>query len=232
MLCPKPIRLHLTLDHIQRVTAQPKRLARQSTVQGNLVTRDLFAINLVSGRIRIHQPLKRQEPQAVRLRLAQHRHHLAPVQPRQHAARLLAELAHAVPRTRIQPAGAVRLGLQADAHVLNGARDDRVGDARKGAGRVVLAVPEVGDARDEGLVGRGAALLEEAAGRVEGAELDGDAGADAQERGQGAFVEGERAFVLVDGGGGGEGGGVLGGGLEADFDYVKGLACRKEKEFG
>lgn len=64
---------------------------------------------------------------------------------------------------------------------------------------------------------------------MEGAELDGDAGADAQQRGQGSLVEGECAFVLVDGGGGGEGGGILGGGLQADFDYVEGLACRNGK---
>lgn len=118
----------------------------------------------------------------------------------------------------------MRLRLKSDAHVLDGARDDRVGDAGEGSRGVVLAVTQVGDARDEGFVTLGTALLEEAAGRVEGAELDGDAGADAQKGGQGALVEGERAFVLVDGGGGGEGGGVLGGGLEADFDYVEGLA--------
>lgn len=68
-------------------------------------------------------------------------------------------------------------------------------------------------------------MFEEAARGVEGAELYGDAGADAQEGSKGAFVEGQGAFVLVDGGCGGEGGGVLGGGLETDFDYVEGLAC-------
>jgi len=55
--------------------------------------------------------------------------------------------------------------------------------------------------------------------------LHGDAGADAEEGCERAFVEGERAFVAVDGGGGDEGVGVGGGGLEADFYYVEGLAC-------
>lgn len=40
---------------------------------------------------------------------------------------------------------------------------------------------------------------------MEGAELDGHAGADADERGQGALVEGEGPFGLVDGCGGIEG---------------------------
>ena len=69
-------------------------------------------------------------------------------------------------------------------------------------------------------------FLESAAGVVEGAELDGDAGADSDEWGEGAFVEGEGAFVGEDGGGAGQGGGVCGGGLEADFDYVEWLTWK------
>ena len=64
------------------------------------------------------------------------------------------------------------------------------------------------------------AFLEGASGVVEGAELDGDAGADADEWGEGAFVEGEGAFLLEDGGGTGGGAGVARCGLQADFDYV------------
>jgi hypothetical protein len=112
--------------------------------------------------------------------------------------------------------------LQADAHVLDGPGEHAVGDAGEGAGQVVLRVAEGGAGE-----GRVAAVFEVAAGGVEGAELDGDAGADAEERGEGAFVKGEGAFVAVDGGGGGEGGGVGGGGLEADFDNVEGLAWRR-----
>jgi len=46
------------------------------------------------------------------------------------------------------------------------------------------------------------AVLKPAAGGVEGTELDGDAGADAEERGEGALVEGGRALVGEDGAGG------------------------------
>ena len=70
------------------------------------------------------------------------------------------------------------------------------------------------------------AFFESAAGVVKGTELHGDAGADADEGGEGAFVEGESAFVGEDGGGAGQGGGVCGGGLEADFDYVEWLTWK------
>lgn len=59
---------------------------------------------------------------------------------------------------------------------------------------------------------------------MEGAELDGDAGTDSDEGGEGAFVECEGSFSLVDGFGGDEGVGVLGCGLKTDFDYVEWLA--------
>lgn len=103
--------------------------------------------------------------------------------------------------------------------MLDGPGEHAVGDAGEGAGEVVLRVAE----RDAG-EGGVPAVFEVATRGVEGAELDGDAGADAEERGEGAFVEGQGSFVAVDGGGGGEGGGVGGGGLEANFDDVEGLA--------
>lgn len=109
--------------------------------------------------------------------------------------------------------------------MLDGARDDRVGDAGEGARGVVLAVRE-GGARG-GAVGERVLLLEVAAGGVEAAKLDRDAGADAEERGEGALVEGEGALVAPDGGCGGEGGRSWRGcRLEADFDNVKRLAWR------
>lgn len=92
------------------------------------------------------------------------------------------------------------LALQTDTDVLNGAGEDRVGDTGKGTCRGVLGVGEV-----LGVAGGDVAALEPAAGLVEGAELDGDAGTDADERGEGAFVEGEGTLVFVDGGGGVEG---------------------------
>ena len=99
--------------------------------------------------------------------------------------------------------------------------DYTVGDACKGSRRVVLAVAEGADAGDE----PGRAPLELAPRVVEGTELDGHAGADAEEGREGAFVEGEGAFVLPDGEGSRGGGGVGVGCLEADLDDVEGLAC-------
>jgi hypothetical protein len=127
------------------------------------------------------------------------------------------ELAHAVNGAGVQATGAVRLALQTDTDVLNGTGEDRVGDTGKGARGVVLAVGE----GPGGLV----ALLEPAAGVVEGAELDRDAGADSDERCDGALVEGQGAFVFVDGSCGVDGTRVLGGGLEADLDNIEWLAC-------
>lgn len=74
----------------------------------------------------------------------------------------------------------MRLGLHPDAHVLDGAGDDGVGDAGEGARGVVLAV---GEGWGGGGGELGVAGFEAAAGVVEGAELDGDAGADADEGG-------------------------------------------------
>lgn len=130
-----------------------------------------------------------------------------------------ADLADAVDGAVVETGVAVRLALQADTDVFDGAGEGGVGDSGKGSGEEVLAVGEVG-AR---VAVRQVTGFEPAAGGVEGAELDGDAGADADEGGEGALVEGGGAFVLVDGGCGVEGAGVLGGGLEADLDDVEGL---------
>lgn len=59
---------------------------------------------------------------------------------------------------------------------------------------------------------------------MEGAELYGDTGANADERREGSFVEGKSALFCVDLLGRDEGGWVLGCGLQADFYYVEGLA--------
>lgn len=86
----------------------------------------------------------------------------------------------AVDRAIIQPLRAMRLRLQPDPDVLDRTRDDGVGDAGEGAGEVVLAVRQRrGGQRGLG----GVAGFEGPAGVVEGAELDGDTGADAEERG-------------------------------------------------
>lgn len=131
-----------------------------------------------------------------------------------------ADLADAVQGPVVEAPGAVRLALQADADVLDGARQRRVGHAGEGARGKVLRVAEAGRA----VAAAGVAGFEPAARGVECAELDGHAGADADEGRQRALVEGEGALVLVDGGGGFEGACVLGRCLETDFDDVKGLA--------
>ena len=52
------------------------------------------------------------------------------------------QFADAVDGPIVQAGGAVGLGLQPDADVLDRAGDDGVGDAGKGAGQVVLGVGE------------------------------------------------------------------------------------------
>lgn len=123
LLGAEAVRLHLALDDVERVAAEPQRLAGEASVPRDLVAGDLLAVDLVARRVRVHHPLEREEPHAVRLRLAPDRHRLAAVQALEHAA-VRRQLAHAVERARVQPRRAVRLRLQADAYVLDRARDD------------------------------------------------------------------------------------------------------------
>jgi hypothetical protein len=113
----------------------------------------------------------------------------------------------------------MRLRLQSNPDMFNRPRNHRIRNPRERACAIELAV---GEAWCE--TGCFVPVLEEALGVAETAELDGDAGADAEEGGEGAFIEGEGAFVAVDGGCGVEGGVVGGGGLEADFDDIEWLA--------
>jgi len=69
----------------------------------------------------------------------------------------------------------MRLRLQANAHMFDRTRDNRVGDAGKGTREVELSVTEIG----RGFSGSQVSGFQPAAGVVEAAELDGDAGADA-----------------------------------------------------
>lgn len=210
--------LHLALDDVKGVAGEPEELARDTTVGGNLPAGDVLAVDAVALGVGVHHVLKGGEPGAVGGGLTEESDRGAAVDAAKEAL-VGNELADAVDGPGVQAAGAVGLALQADTDVLDGAGQAGVGDAGKGAGGVVLAVAE--GAR--GLV----ALLEPAAGGVEAGKLDRDAGADTDERGQGALVEGEGALGLVDGGRGLQGPRVLGCGLEADLDNVKGLACRR-----
>lgn len=124
----------------------------------------------------------------------------------------------------IQFARPMRLGLEPDTDMLDRGGEDGIGDTGESARGVVLPVGQglrgVGDLLDRFALRGGVAGFEGAPGVVEGAELDGDAGADAEEWGQGALVEGAAAFVLEDLRGAVQGAFVFGGGLEADFDDV------------
>ena len=84
--------------------------------------------------------------------------------------------------------------------MLDGRAEDCVGEAGEGAGGVVLAVAErlgIGfDLVDCLALSRGILGFEGAAGVVEAAELDGDAGTNSYQRREGSFVECRGAFVL------------------------------------
>ncbi|CRK17599.1 hypothetical protein BN1723_011363 [Verticillium longisporum] len=210
----KAVGLHLALDDVKGVAAEPEGLAGEAAVQGDLPAGHVLAVDGVAGGVGVHHVLEGEEPHAVGLGLAQQGDGLAAVEAAQDAA-LGGQRADAVEGSRVEAAGAVGLRLQADADVLDGAGEGRVGEAGKGAGGVVLAVGE----RVAGV-----ARLEVAARLVEGAKLDRHAGADADERRQRALVEGERALILVDGRRRLEGRRVRRRRLEADLDDVEGLA--------
>jgi hypothetical protein len=220
----EPIRLHLALHHVQRVARQPQRLARQAAVQRDLVRGDPVSRHARPPGVRVHQPLEGEEPHAVGLGLAQHRDRLAAVQAvRESPAGCRYQLAHAVPGPAVQPPGPMRLRLQPDADMLDGARYHAVGHAGECARRVVLAVAELVNARDEGCVSLGVGRLEPAPRCVEPPKLDGHTCANAEERCQSALVEGEGALILPDGEGRSAGGRVGIAGLQANFDNVEGL---------
>lgn len=68
----------------------------------------------------------------------------------------------------------MRLCLQADSYVLNWARDDRVGNTGECTGEVILPVTEI----RRGVSGSQVSSFQPAAGVVEAAELNRDAGTD------------------------------------------------------
>lgn len=109
-----------------------------------------------------------------------------------------AQLLHTVQWAVVQLTRAMWLTLQSDPDVLDGPGQDTVGHTGEGTRRGVLWVGETSR-------GGGVAGLEVASGGVEGAELDGDASADADEGREGTLVEGQGTFAGVDGCGGVEG---------------------------
>ncbi|KAJ8106421.1 hypothetical protein OPT61_g9547 [Boeremia exigua] len=79
LILAKPIALHLALNHIKRIAANPQHLSREPAIPSDLQRGDLLALDMIARRIRIHQVLKRRKPHAVRLRLTQKRHGRAAV---------------------------------------------------------------------------------------------------------------------------------------------------------
>lgn len=103
----------------------------------------------------------------------------------------------------------MRLRLQSNPHMLDRAAEHRVREPRERTGSIILRVAQRLGLRvhlGDGFAGGGGILsLEVAARVVEAAELDADAGTDADEGGEGAFVEGGGAFVGEDRARAGEG---------------------------
>lgn len=95
------------------------------------------------------------------------------------------------------------LGLQADTDVFDGGGEDGIGDAGKGSCCVVLGISQgllllLGEGFAECVVFVVVVGFECSFGIVECAELDGDAGAYADQGGESAFVKGGGAFILQD----------------------------------
>lgn len=95
------------------------------------------------------------------------------------------------------------LGLQADTDVFDGGGEDGVGEAGEGSCCVVLGISQgllllLGEGFAECVGFVVVVGFECSFGVVECAELDGDAGAYADQGGESAFVEGGGAFVLQD----------------------------------
>lgn len=141
----------------------------------------------------VHEVFEGEEPETVGLGFAEEGHGGAAVEA-EGDARGARELGDAVQRAAVESASAVGLGLQADADVFNGRGENCIGDSREGSCGVVLAVAErLGFLFElvDGFVEFGGVLgFECSAGVVETSELDGDAGADSNQWGEGAFVEG------------------------------------------
>lgn len=128
------IRLHPALDYIQRITRQPQRLSREPAVQ-----RDLPAGHIRPGSVPRHQVLEGEEPDPVGLGFAEQGDRRAAVEAVCDSGGA-GEGLDAGEGAGVQAVRAVRLGLQTDAHVLDGGGEEGVGDAGGRAGEVVLGV--------------------------------------------------------------------------------------------
>lgn len=168
LLGAEAVTLHLTLDHVEGVAAQPEGLTRQTTVCGDLHAGDILALDVVALGILVHQVLERQEPHTVGLGLTEVGDILAAVESLQHAF-VGGEFADAVDRATVEAVRAVGLRLQPDTNVLNRTREEGVGETRKTPGHVVLAIREAAIG-----IFLLVQLLKASPGLVEGTELHTD----------------------------------------------------------
>lgn len=168
LLGAEAVALHLTLDHVKGVAGQPERLTGQTTVGSDLQAGDVLALDVVALGVLVHEVLKSQEPGSVGLGFTEVSDVLAAEETLEDTA-LVAELADTVDGTVVQTVSSVRLGLQTDTDVLDGARQERVGETGKTTGHVVLGVGE--SAVGVLLL---VELLKTSAGLVESTELNAD----------------------------------------------------------
>lgn len=233
LLGTKAITLHLTLDHIEGVAAQPEGLTGQTTVRSDLQTGDILTLDVVALGVLVHQELESQEPHTVCLRLTEVGNVLATEKTLQHTF-VGGELADAVDGAVVETASAVGLRLQTDTDVLDRSRENGVGQTGETTGHVVLAVRK--SAIGVLLLVQ---LLKASPGFVESTKLHTDlqgismgstsalilgtltyTGTDSDQRGQGTLVESQGTLVLEDLLGAVEGARVLRSRLQPHLDNI------------
>lgn len=84
-LSTESITLHLTLDNIQRVAAQPERLTGHTTIRGDLQAGNILALDVVALGVLVHEELERQEPHTVGLDFTEVGHSLTSEKTPHHA---------------------------------------------------------------------------------------------------------------------------------------------------
>lgn len=141
LLGAEAVALHLTLDHVEGVAGQPERLTGQTTVSSDLQAGNVLALDVVALGVLVHEVLESQKPGSVGLGFTEIGDVLAAEETLEDTA-LVAELADAVDGSVVQTISSVGLGLQTDTDVLNGARQEGVGETGKTTGHVVLGVGE------------------------------------------------------------------------------------------
>lgn len=117
------VRLHLALDHVKGVAGEPEHLTGEATVECNLPGGDVFAIDVVARGVRVHHVLKSGEPGAVGESLTPDGDSLTAVNGLEDTV-VDANLADAIDGAIVQTSGAMRLALQTNTNVLDGAGKD------------------------------------------------------------------------------------------------------------